>query len=450
MPKATILIAEDEKSARLSLKELLEGEDYRVLTAENGEDALALMREFKPEVALLDIRMPRVDGLTVLRTLREQGLGTAILVVTAYGTSDSAIEAMKLGAFDYLTKPLDFNEVLALIERALDHRVLAKELEDGRARSEEAPLFGSIVGQSPQMQRVFKLIGQVAASDATVLIRGESGTGKELVVNAIHEHSGRVKGPLVKINSAAIPETLLESELFGHERGAFTNAMNRRIGRFEQAGGGTLFLDEIGELPLMLQAKLLRALQERVIERLGGNNSVQIDIRLVAATARDLEKELSEGRFREDLYYRLNVVSIVLPPLRDRKQDIPALVQHFLCRDGQKASIASDALSMLCAYEWPGNVRELENVISRAIVLAHNGVITAGQIGLISTPVSLQSSWTDVLPLDDGYHAVLKECEKALVRRAMLAAAGSKTKAAEILKIHRRLLYDKMREHGLN
>jgi two-component system response regulator AtoC len=306
-----------------------------------------------------------------------------------------------------------------------------------------------MVGRSPAMQHVYKLIGQVADSDATVLIRGESGTGKELVVNAIHFNSGRSKGPLVKVNCASIPETLLESELFGHEKGAFTNAAFRRIGRFEEANGGTLFLDEIGELAPALQSKLLRAIQERTIERLGSNAPIPVDIRLIAATSRNLEQAIEEGEFREDLYYRLNVVTIQLPPLRERHQDIPALVQHFLNRGGRKGSITPQALVMLDGYHWPGNVRELENTIERALVLAREGIVTKTEIQLRAPSERISPHWTDQAPLEIGWQANLSKLEKSLVERALRQAEGNKSKAAELLGIHRRLLYEKMREYGI-
>ena len=298
-----------------------------------------------------------------------------------------------------------------------------------------------MVGHSSAMQHVYKLIGQVADSDATVLIRGESGTGKELVVNAIHFNSGRSKGPLVKVNCAAIPESLLESELFGHEKGAFTNAAFRRIGRFEEASGGTLFLDEIGELAPALQSKLLRAIQERTI---AVGNPV-----LIAATSRNLEQAVEEGEFREDLYYRLNVVTIQLPPLRERRQDIPALVQHFLNRGARKASITPQALAMLDEHHWPGNVRELENTIERALVLAREGVVTKAEIQLRAPSERLCARWTDQVPLEIGWQANISELEKSLVERALRQAQGNKSKAAELLGIHRRLLYEKMRAYGI-
>jgi DNA-binding NtrC family response regulator len=333
----TVLVAEDDRTARVSLTALVEAAGFRVIAAEDGKTALSLLLHDEPDAALLDIRMPGFDGLEVLRKAREGGSDTAVIIMTAHGDSTAAIEAMKLGAFDYVAKPIDFDTLLPQLRRAIEHRNLARSAaEDGHANNPptSAPESG-MIGHSPLMQDVYKRIGQVAASDATVLVRGESGTGKELVVNAIHHNSTRSRGPLIKVNCASIPETLLESELFGHEKGAFTNAMYRRVGRFEEAHQGTLFLDEIGELALALQAKLLRAVQERTIERLGSNVPIRVDLRLVTATARNLEEAVSEGRFREDLYYRLNVVTITLPALRERRQDIPPLVDFFLHRSGR-------------------------------------------------------------------------------------------------------------------
>ncbi|MBI4904766.1 MAG: sigma-54-dependent Fis family transcriptional regulator [Acidobacteria bacterium] len=445
MPDRLVLIAEDERTARTALAGLLAAEGYEVLSVDDGDQALQLTAERRPEVALFDIRMPKLDGLTLLRRLRDRNIDTSVIVMTAYGTSDTAIEAMKQGAFDYITKPIDAGELLLLVQRAFEQRALRREVESLRERTP-----GAIVGQSPAMQRIYKLIGQVAGSDATVLVRGESGTGKELVVNAIHEHSARGRGPLVKINCAAIPEALLESELFGHEKGAFTNALLRRIGRFEEASGGTLFLDEIGDLPPSLQVKLLRALQERTIERLGSNKPIRVDIRLVAATAKNLEGEVAAGRFREDLYYRLNVVNLELPPLRERTQDIPALVQHFLGRATSPGSITSEALEVLCTYDWPGNVRQLENVIERARVLAHGGIITADRIHLGSLPSAPRATEPETSSPQDGLESAVERLERSLIDKALREAGGNKTRAAEILKIHRRLLYEKMRRYEIH
>jgi two-component system response regulator AtoC len=446
----TILVAEDERTARLSLSELLEGRGYRVMQAEDGPQALAALMCKTPgpqsiDAGLLDIRMPGLDGLGILKRARESGIDVPVIVMTAHGDSGTVIEAMRLGAYDYIAKPLDFDQLVAQLDRAVSRRRVSREIRPDADRLSAKP---AIVGYSPAMQHVYKLIGQVAGTDATVLVRGESGTGKELVVNAIHHNSTRSKGPLVKVNCAAIPESLLESELFGHEKGAFTNAMLRRIGRFEEANGGTLFLDEIGEMTPGLQSKLLRAVQERTVERLGSGTPIRVDLRLITATSRDLEKAVRGGQFREDLYYRLNVFVIELPPLRDRRQDIPGLVEHFLSRSRRSVAMAPAALNLLCDYHWPGNVRELENTVERAAVLARSGVIDAQDIQLKSATRNA-GSWTDQIPLAEGWKTNLAGAEKTMIVRALRMAGGNKSKAAEILKIHRRLLYEKLHEYEI-
>ncbi len=450
MPIPTILVAEDEEAARTSLAALLEAEGFHTFVAEDGEKALSLTLHEEPDAVLLDIRMPKLDGLSLLRQALAGGSDSAFLVMTAFGDSRTAIEAMKLGAFDYLSKPLDFPQVLAQLKRAVEHRKMARQWKASALPEEKETRRLAMVGYSPPMQRVYKLIGQVAASEATVLVRGESGTGKELVVNAIHENSSRARGPLLKVNCAAIPETLLESELFGHEKGAFTNAMYRRIGRFEEAHGGTLFLDEIAELAPALQAKLLRAVQERSITRLGTNTPTPVDIRLITATAKNLEAAVARGEFREDLYYRLNVVTITLPALRERKQDVPTLVQHFLQRSAKPVSITPAALALLCGHHWPGNVRELENTMARALVLARGPVIDRDDILLLAEGgINTTGHWTALAPLQNGWKENMELLERALVERSLTAAQGNKSKAAEILGIHRRLLYEKLRQYGM-
>ena len=445
MDKGLILVAEDERTARIALTDLLESQGFSVIATDNGREALSLVLSNEPAATLLDIQMPGLDGLSVLERAKESGSTTAFLIMTAYGDSTTAIDAMKLGAFDYVAKPIDFDQLLPVLRRAVAHCRITKQQRNETA---PAPSRVGLVGHSPGMQHVYKLIGQVADTDVNVLVRGESGTGKELVVNAIHHNSPRAHGPLVKVNCAAIPEPLLESELFGHERGAFTNAMYRRTGRFEQANHGTLFLDEIGELAPALQSKLLRCVQDRVIQRLGSSIPIAMDIRLIAATSRNLEQAVSEGRFREDLYYRLNVVSISLPPLRERRQDIPALVQHFLQRSSRHVLMTPAALARLCDYSWPGNVRELENAVERALVLArHRGVIDVADISLKSWQEITALNWADLAPIENGWKANLAALEAALVRQAMRQAEGNKSRAAELLGIQRRLLYEKIREH---
>jgi DNA-binding NtrC family response regulator len=448
-----VLVAEDEQTARVSLIELLEARGYRGIEAGDGLAAMSQMQSRRFDAVLLDVRMPGMDGLTLLRKWRDDGIQLPVIVMTAIDDSASVIEAMRLGAYDYITKPIDFDQLFTQLQRAISHAAISRAASDNASQIDEDKIAVSqtptMIGSSPAMQHVYKLIGQVAATGSTVLIRGESGTGKELVVNAIHHNSSRAHGPLVKVNCAAIPEHLLEAELFGYEKGAFTNAATRRIGRFEYAHGGTLFLDEIGELAHLLQAKLLRALQERTIERLGSNVPVRVDIRLIAATSRNLEQAVSEGTFREDLYYRLNVIAIDMPPLRDRRQDIPALVEHFLRRRQHPVAITPAALNLLCEHDWPGNVRELENTIERAAILARSGVIDEENIDLRSAKRTGEANWEERIPLQNGWKANLAAVEKAMISRALSAAGGNKSKAAGILGIHRRLLYEKMREHGI-
>ena len=447
--KTRILVVEDERTALQSLSLLLEDEGYEVLRAECGEVGLALALHEEPDLILLDVRLPDIDGITVLQRLRAGHSDAAVLIMTADTTSSIAIRATQNGAFDYLSKPINDDHLLVLIGRALEYRKLEREVRRLRDTTPQAATIPGMVGHSLPMQEVYKMIGRVANSEATVLLTGESGTGKELVANAIHEFSQRAKSPLVKVNCAAIPENLLEAELFGHERGAFTNAVARRIGRFEQAQGGTLFLDEVAELPMGLQAKLLRAVQERTIERLGSNHPIAVDCRLIAATAQDLSPNGSQGRFREDLYYRLNVFSIHLPPLRNRAEDIPLLVQRFLSRSDRPVSLREDALERIISHSWPGNVRELENVIARAIVLAPGGVITPDCIQIAHRPCTDADTFESHIPHREGYWNVIRRVEAHLVRAALQDAMGNKAEAARILGIQRRLLYEKMAEFGV-
>jgi two-component system, NtrC family, response regulator AtoC len=448
--KARILIVEDEKTALQALSLLLADEGYEVLKAQTGEEGLRMTLQQEPDLVLLDIRLPDVNGLTVLQRLRASHCDAAVIVMTAETTSSNAIRATQYGAFDYISKPINDEHLILLIQRALQYRKLEKEVRNFRKIPLEAPNIPGMVGQSLAMQEVYKMIGRVANSDATVLITGESGTGKELVANAIHEFSARAHGPLIKLNCAAIPDSLLEAELFGHEKGAFTNALSQRIGRFEQTQGGTLFLDEIVELPFNLQAKLLRAIQERTIERLGSGVPISVDFRLIAATAQDLSQAVGAGHFREDLYYRLNVVTIPLPPLRERRADIPLLVQRFLSRSERPVTIRQDSLERIMAHDWRGNVRELENVMTRAIVLAPGGVITPECIQFNQRAASPPSGWLDQVPYRNGYWNVIREVEVQLLRGALEEAKGNKAEAARILGIQRRLLYEKMAEFGLS
>ncbi|CAB4244225.1 Transcriptional regulatory protein ZraR [Methylacidimicrobium sp. AP8] len=382
--RPSILVVDDESDVHYSFQRLLEDLPVDIRAAPSGEAAIELLRKEPADVVIMDIRMGGKNGLETLREVKRLLPKAVVLMMTAYGTSHTAIEAMKLGAYDYILKPFDVPELRRLIERSVVAARLARE--EGQTSATIADRQGlSLVGDSAPMQKVYKLVGQVAKTNATVLITGESGTGKELIARAIYQHSMRSNKPFIAINCAAIPENLLESELFGHERGSFTGAMAQRIGKFEQADGGTIFLDEIGEMPLTTQSKILRVLQEGEVSRLGSNESIRIDVRVIAATNKDLGVAVQRREFRPDLFYRLNVVRISLPPLRDRAEDIPALAAHFLQKHRRylpqaATRIAPDAMRALQSYGWPGNIRELENVIQRAMVLAASTTIEVGNL----------------------------------------------------------------------
>jgi DNA-binding NtrC family response regulator len=448
---ASVLVAEDEPAAREALRQLLEEEGYRVFTTARGDEALELLADGRVEAALLDVRMPGRDGISVLRELQGHENPPAVLVMTAYGASSTAIEAMALGAFDYLTKPINFDELLIQLRRAIDSRRRSHDVQTWRneeAQSSDAQLVGS----SLPMQAMYKLIGQVAPTDCTVLIRGESGTGKELVARAIHQHSPRKDRPLLKVNCAAIPDTMLEAELFGHEKGAFTGAAARRLGKFEYANGGTIFLDEIGELSPGTQSKLLRVLQEHSIERLGSNATITLDIRVLAATNRDLEAAVAAGEFREDLFFRLKVVEVSVPPLRDRRSDISDLAPKLAQRSAKRlrlpmAALSAEALEWLGSQDWPGNVRELEHTLERALVLSRGSIIRLDH--LAATPPIGTAGLFDDVPLDMGLHEAVTQLERRLLKRALEACGGNRSRAADLLKINRRLLYDRLREFGI-
>ena len=446
------MIGEDDDRARDSLSALLTDEGYRVQTARDGAEISRLLQEAEFDAVLLDVRMPGKDGLSLLREIREQPRPPAVLIMTAYGNSGLAIEAMKLGAYDYVTKPLHFDQLLIQLERAVSLRLQSISPPESSEENEAPEEDIELIGQSPAMQKVYKLVGQVAATDSTVLIRGESGTGKELIARAIHRHSPRRAARLVSVNCAAIPDTLLEAELFGYEKGAFTGATARRKGKFEIADHGTIFLDEVAELPAATQSKLLRFLQERTIEPLGSEQTIQLDVRILAATNRSLEQCVEQRTFREDLFYRLNVVSIVAPPLRERREDIPELAAHLLKkliakRNLPAASFTTEALNAVKAADWPGNVRELEHAIERAVILSHGAPITPD---LLTRPQQPRDGdpFQDVRA-EEGLHELVAKLERSLIKKALAEADGNRTRAAEILKINRRLLYDKLREFGM-
>jgi two-component system nitrogen regulation response regulator GlnG len=464
----TILVADDEESLRWVLEQALLKRGHTVESVPDGERALAALETGRFDIALLDIRMPGLPGLDVLQRARDHGIGTLVIVMTAESTMANAIEATKRGAYDYLPKPFELDAVHLLVQRALTLRKLARDV--ARLRGELRQQQDALVGHAPAMQEIFKLIGRVAPTEATVLIEGETGTGKELVAKTIHLHSDR-SGPFLALNCSAIPAELLESELFGHERGAFTGAVDRRPGKFEQAAGGTLFLDEIGDLPLALQAKLLRVLQEREFTRLGGHTALSADVRIVAATNRDLEAATLRGDFREDLFFRLNVVRIRVPPLRERRDDIPTLVDFFVDKmrrqHGTKVlGVSEDARRLLAAASWPGNVRQLENALLRAAVLAsgHRLLLPedfdlgASARTLAAAPVSLAAAVeqrvaellaTPGAPPRDVYQAVLADVERPLLRSVLDHTGGNQVKAADVLGINRNTLRKKLTDLDL-
>jgi DNA-binding NtrC family response regulator len=450
-PRPTILVADDDPTIRANLAMLLGAEGYAVVEAADGDEAARRLSDPAVSLALLDLRMPRRDGMDVLRQHQELLEETPVIVVTALGGSAAAIEAMKLGAFDYIAKPFDLDEVLFAVRRALTQRSLVAQV---RALSAEAaddePDGDELVGRTPAMLAVFKTIGRVAAAAEPVLILGESGTGKELVASAIHANSGRAGRPFVRVNCAALSPTLLESELFGHELGAFTGAVARRKGRFEQAHGGTLFLDEVGELGVDLQAKLLRVLQAGQFERVGGNETLSVDVRVLAATNRDLPALIAAGQFREDLYYRLNVVSVELPPLRARRGDVPLLADHIIRRLARKyhwphLALAPETVQALGAQSWPGNVRQLQNVLARAAILARGRLILPAEVQPAPPSAAAEPALSPSLRLKD----ILAETERRVIQQALEQERWNRTRAAKLLGISRRQLFDKIQQYGL-
>jgi DNA-binding NtrC family response regulator len=443
--KGRILVVDDEVNARTALVELLRDEGYGVEAAADAFKALGKMAEFAPDLVLTDLKMPGMDGLQLLAKLRESDSDLPVIVMTAFGEVETAVKAMRSGARDYLAKPVNVGELSVVIARELEQRRLRAEAGLLRARLSERYSFPNIVGSSAPMQAVFKTVAQIAPSRASVLITGESGTGKELIAAAIHERSQRAKGPFVKLHCAALAESLLESELFGHERGSFTGAQTRRDGRFAQANHGTLFLDEIGEISPAVQVKLLRFLQEREFERVGGNETITVDVRVIAATNRNLPQMVAEGKFREDLFYRLNVISVDMPALRARPSDVPLLASHFLAKYGAEngktlRGFSGEALDHLTAYNWPGNVRELENIVERAVVLAQGGEVT-----LADLPPQLAAVKEREGLLIPG--ATMDEIERYAITKTLESTGGSTSRAAEILNISVRKIQYKLHEY---
>jgi two-component system response regulator HydG len=455
MKRANILIVDDDRGHLTSLRTVIRSWGYEVTTVEDGRDAVAAVKDSPVDLILMDVRMTTMSGIEALAHIKRYNPSIPIIIMTAYSSVESAVEALKGGAYDYLIKPFDFDVLKLSIERACEHAGLKAENQDLRARLQEDFDRPDIIGKSASMKALMDMLAMVAPSEATVLITGESGTGKELIARSLHHNSARKGHPLVTVNCAALTESLLESELFGHEKGAFTGADRRREGRFMQANGGTVFLDEVGETSARMQAKLLRVLQEKEIQRVGSEAVLQVDVRVVAATNRDLEEDVQAGRFREDLFYRLNVMHLNVPPLRGRQEDIPLLAQHFLekyARRNRKTvkGFAPLAMDMLLKYDWPGNVRELENAIERAVILLSGDHVTEKQLPLriMREHPGHESAVDAAMPATDGTRT-LEEMEKEAIVATLDAADGNKSETARRLGISRKTLHNKLKAYGL-
>ncbi|MBI4639754.1 MAG: sigma-54-dependent Fis family transcriptional regulator [Candidatus Tectomicrobia bacterium] len=446
---ADILIVDDEEHMLALLKKVLERQGFSVHTTSRGMEAIELLKDQTFDLLLTDLVMPEIGGMEILKEAKDLSPETFVVIMTGFGSIDSAVQAMKAGAYHYISKPFKMDEVRIVIERALEEKKLRQEVASLRNEVRKKYSFDNIIGKSKVMQELFDLIQRIAKSKATVMIYGKSGTGKELVAKAIHYNSPRRKGPFVVVNCSALPETLLESELFGHVKGAFTGAMANKKGLFEEAQGGTIFLDEIGEISQTIQVKLLRVLQEGEIKRVGESSSIRVDFRLIAATNRDLKEAVAEGRFREDLFYRLNVIPLILPELRERREDIPLLAHHFLLKYGQENSseirdISKEAMEILVNYPWPGNVRELENVIERAITLGRSQTILLSDL-----PPYMREEQSAISEKNIVGDVSLEEMEKAHIEQVLKKTGGHQTNAAAILGIDRRTLHRKIKIYRL-
>ena len=458
MKKAKILIAEDHELSRENLSELLKNHGYEVTAVEDGRQARDAFIEDKYDLVITDLKMPNLDGLQLLEFIQEINPENIVIIITGHGTINTAVEAMKLGAFDYITKPLKDDLVTLTIERALSYAKLREENIALKRNLKKRYDFNNMIGYSDGMKKIFDTIEKVASSDSTVMIYGESGTGKELVARAVHFNSERINSPLIAVNCGAIPEELLESELFGHEKGAFTGAIRSRIGRFELANGGTIFLDEIGDMSPALQVKVLRVLQEKQFERIGGVKTLQVDVRIIAATNQDLEKAIAEKRFREDLFYRINVIPIHLPPLRERRVDIPMLANHFLRKfDKLKRKVVEkivpEAMECLLRYPWPGNVRELENLIEMLVVLKEEGNIEVADLPEKIVMLSPAGSFIEGIEITDqgiNYNDLIDKLEKDLLSRALEKAGGAKNRAAKLLNLNRTTFVEKLKRFKIS
>jgi DNA-binding NtrC family response regulator len=450
-----LLIVEDEPLLRMSIADALSKEGWTVDTAENGEEGLALFKRHVHELILVDLVMPRMDGMELLRRIKSLDPSAHVVMMTAHGSVDRAVEAMREGAADFVSKPLSMGQLIVRLENVCSVRHLRNENVRLQLELEKRYSFAKIVGKSRLMQQLFDLIKVVADSEASVLIHGESGTGKEMVANAIHYNSRRRKGPYIRVSCTALPETLIESELFGSEKGAFTGASQRRIGRFEAASGGTLFLDEIGELPLPFQVKLLRVLQERQIERLGSNSPIDVDVRILSASLRPLEEEIADGRFRDDLYFRVNTVAIHVPPLRNRREDIPLLAQTFLQEflkdsDRQIEGFSDETLDLFDTYPWPGNVRELRNVVERAVLFCRGPRITVEELPATLRGAAAKTIEEPVPRKAVSLQVATEHAEIEAIRAALAASRGHRTQAAELLGISRKTLWEKLKHYGIS
>ncbi len=456
MRNEKILLIDDSLELLENLEKILRAEGFEVDTASDGNSGIKKIEDKYYDLILTDLKMPGANGIEVLKFVMQNSPESICIILTGFGTIKNAVDAIKLGAFDYMTKPIKVEEILLTIEKALEFRNLKRENIQLRNQLRKKYQFKNIIGDSPQMQRIFEIIERVADTDSTILIQGESGTGKELIAKALHYNSYRSQGPFVPVNCAAIPGGLLESELFGHEKGAFTNAIRTRIGRFELANGGTLFLDEIGDMDIQMQSKLLRVLQEREFERIGGMKPIKIDIRLIAATHQDLEELVKQKKFREDLFYRLNVIPIKVPSLRERKSDIPILVNHFIhqfkrSKKKDVNGITEEALSKLMEYDWPGNVRELENTIERMVILTNNKILSIEDLPekVISQIPKEFFEEIEVLEKGISLEDAVNEFEKRLIIQALNKTGWIKNKAAQLLNVNRTTLIEKMKRQRI-
>ncbi len=452
--KSKVLIVDDDLDALEMMQDLFDSKGYQSSTATNGVEALTSIKNLEPDIVLSDIRMPEMDGMELLRILTKEYPHIPVIMITAHGTIKTAVEAMKVGAKDYILKPLSLDEILAKVERITQLNTLIKENEYLLNKLQQTYDFTNMIGKTDKIQELFRLVKDVAATNTTVLIGGESGVGKELIANAIHYNSSRVKRPFVKVNCGVLAESLLESELFGHVRGAFTGAIKDKIGRFEMANGGTLFLDEIGDISLNMQLKLLRVLQEGEFERVGGTETLKVDVRIIAATNKDLRKAIDEGTFRQDLYYRLNVIPIIVPPLRERRDDIKYLVNHFIDKFNRVygkmiREIDPRAMRLIESYDYPGNIRELENLIERIVVLDKKGKITVADLPDNVRGTEDESIVEDV-SFDNGLNSLVEDYEKKLIIKALAENNNNKFQTAKMLNMNRSTFMSKLKKYGIN